>query len=144
MIAAVFPGQGSQKPGMGKELFDAYSSAREVFSEVHDAAHIDIEALCFETNEETLRQTQNAQLALFTCGVAAFRALLEHYPSLKIHAMAGHSVGEYAALASSGILSVQEGARLVQRRGDLMARSGSLRAGTMAAVLGLDRDVLEE
>ena len=144
MIAAVFPGQGSQKPGMGKELFDAFGAAREVFAEVHDATHMDIASLCFEATEDVLVQTQNAQLALFTCGVAAFRVLKLALPTLRVHAMAGHSVGEYAALAAGGILTVPEGARLVQRRGDLMARSGNLRAGSMAAVLGLERDKLGE
>jgi len=142
MIAAVFPGQGSQKPGMGKELFDSFASAREVFGEVHDATHVDIVSLCFSASDDELRQTQNAQLALFTCGVAAYRVLCERSPNVKVHAMAGHSVGEYAALAAAGIVSVAEGARLVQRRGDLMARSGNLRAGTMAAVLGLERAAL--
>lgn len=128
---------------MGKELFDSFSAAREVFSEVHDATHVDIAKLCFEADEETLRQTQNAQLALFTCGVAAWR-VVKSEAGIKAHAMAGHSVGEYAALAAAGILSVAEGARLVQRRGDLMARSGNLRPGGMAAVLGLEREALEQ
>lgn len=140
MIAAIFPGQGSQKPGMGKDLFDSFASVREVFSDVRDATQVDVARLCFDADDDTLRQTHNAQLALFTCGVAAFRAL--HDSGLTFHALAGHSVGEYAALASGGSLSLSEGARLVQRRGDLMARSGNLRPGAMAAVLGLEKDAL--
>ncbi len=140
MIAAVFPGQGSQQPGMGKELYDAFPDARSVFEEVAEAIHINVAALCFETDEEQLRQTQNAQIALYTTGLAAFRALgFEGFP-----AMAGHSVGEYAALAACGSISVGEGARFVQRRGDLMAHSGSLRPGTMAAVLGLEKAALQQ
>ncbi|HZH98819.1 MAG TPA: ACP S-malonyltransferase [Fimbriimonadaceae bacterium] len=143
MIAAVFPGQGSQKPGMGKELYDSFPAARQVFSEVSKASHIDVARLCFESDEEGLRQTQNAQLALYTCSVAAWSVLRGEKQSLKVHAMAGHSVGEYAALACAGVVSVEAGAKLVQRRGDLMARSGTLRAGAMAAVLGMERDGLE-
>lgn len=142
MIAAVFPGQGSQKPGMGKELYDAFVEARAVFEEVSTATGLSATQICFELPEETLRQTQNAQLALYTCGLAACRVLVSH--GVRPTAFAGHSVGEYAALAAAGVVTVESGARLVQRRGDLMARSGNLRLGGMAAILGLDRDALED
>lgn len=140
MIAVVFPGQGSQAPGMGRDFYDHDTYARQVFDEVADATGVDMAKLCFETDEETLRQTQNAQLALYTCGLAAWMSLSQAKRDLTPAAMAGHSVGEYAALAAAGVLSVEDGARLVQRRGDLMARAGSLRPGTMAAVLGMDRE----
>jgi len=140
MIAAVFPGQGSQKPGMGRSLVETNAAAKEVFHRVSQAVGLDMEALCFESDEETLRQTQNAQLALFTCGVAAFRA----YGADKVDVVAGHSVGEYAALVAAGVFSLEDGARLVQTRGQLMARSGQSHPGTMAAVLGLDRAALDE
>jgi [acyl-carrier-protein] S-malonyltransferase len=139
-IAIVFPGQGSQKPGMCREIHDAFSEASAVFHEVTEATGLDLRTLCFGTDEETLRQTQNAQLALFTVSVATFRAL---GPAPDCVAMAGHSVGEYAALVCAGALSVADGARLVQRRGDLMARSGALRPGAMSAVLGLEDGVVE-
>lgn len=142
MIAVVFPGQGSQKPWMGKELHDTCAEAREVFARASDASGVDVRTLCFDTDEETLRQTQNAQLALYTCGVAAWECLHARAPQLA-PLFAGHSVGEYAALAAARVLSVEDGARLVQRRGDLMARSGNLRPGTMAAVLGLERADLD-
>lgn len=144
MIAVVFPGQGSQKPGMGRNLVETSADAKEVFRIVSEAVGVDMEALCFEADEETLRQTQNAQLALFTCGVAAYRALTAGLPEgVAIQATAGHSVGEYAALVAAGVVSLEDGARLVQTRGQLMARSGQLHPGTMAAVLGLDREALE-
>lgn len=144
MFAVVFPGQGSQKPGMGKELYEAFETAKTVFHTVSDAAHVDTVKLCFETDEDTLRQTHNAQLALYTVGVAAYACLKERLGDVRPNAVAGHSVGEYAALAAAEFLTIEDGARLVLRRGDLMARSGNLRPGTMAAVLGLEKDALHE
>lgn len=143
MIACLFPGQGSQRPGMGKELYDEAPGARSVFDTVSHSTRIDVAKLCFEADDETLRQTQNAQLALYTCGVAAHAALRGAYPNVAPRMMAGHSVGEYAALASAGILSIEDGAMLVRKRGELMAASGSSRPGTMAAVLGLDVETVE-
>lgn len=140
MIAAIFPGQGSQRPGMGKDLHDRYTVAAAVFDAVGAATGLDARRVCFELDEDALRQTQNAQLALYTCGVAAFRAAESN--GFVAEVFAGHSVGEYAALAAAGIVAIEDGAKLVQRRGDLMARSGSLRKGGMAAVLGMERDAL--
>jgi [acyl-carrier-protein] S-malonyltransferase len=128
---------------MGKALFDARSEARGVFEAVTQATGIDTAKLCFETDEDTLRQTQNAQLALYTCGMAAWTCLDSHIHGIvTVDAFAGHSVGEYAALAASGSLSLEDGAKLVQRRGEIMARAGEKRPGTMAAVLGLEREAV--
>lgn len=138
MFAAVFPGQGSQKPGMGHSLYETFDAAKQVFDEVSGALQIDVAKLCFESTEDELRQTQNAQIALYTCGLAAWQSLdLPGY----VQAFAGHSVGEYAAVVASGALSVREGARLVWRRGELMKDAPK---GTMAAVLGLEPSLLEE
>ena len=128
---------------MGKELFETSDAARATFDEVKNASGVDIAKLCFEADEDTLRQTENAQLALYTCGVAAWRALGEQRPGVSATFMAGHSIGEYAALACCGIVSVADGARLVRKRGEVMAESGRIRAGGMAALLGLDREALE-
>jgi [acyl-carrier-protein] S-malonyltransferase len=135
MIAAIFPGQGSQKPGMGQALFNEFSSARLVFEKVSQTLGIDVAALCFESSDETLRATQNAQIALFTCGLAAFSTFEGDAVMF-----AGHSIGEYAALVAAGTLSLADGALLVQRRGELMASAGHSHPGTMAAVLGLSVD----
>lgn len=143
MIAAVFPGQGSQKPGMGQLLYEGFPAAKDVFDAVEGATGIGMAKLCFESDEETLRQTQNAQIALFTCGLAAFRVFSDAAKGVGFAAMAGHSVGEYAALVAADILSLEEGAKLVQRRGDLMSRAGALRPGGMAAILGLEKEPLE-
>ncbi|MFY9235386.1 MAG: ACP S-malonyltransferase [Fimbriimonadaceae bacterium] len=143
MFAAVFPGQGSQKPGMGQGLYEQGGPARAAFDEISAATGIDLARLCFESDEETLRRTENAQIALYTCGVAAWKELEPHLGTLAPQAMAGHSVGEYAALACAGVVSVSDGARLVQRRGEIMAASGKERPGSMAAVLGLESGELE-
>ncbi|MEI7576189.1 MAG: ACP S-malonyltransferase [Armatimonadota bacterium] len=139
MIAAIFPGQGSQTPGMGKDVFEASASSREVFENVSKTLGIDIAKLCFESDEETLRATNNAQIALYTVGVASYAA-----SDQSADVFAGHSIGEYAALVCSGTLSLEDGARLVRKRGELMASAGDLTPGTMAAVLGLEIPVISE
>ena len=139
MIAAIFPGQGSQTPGMGKDVFDASGAAREVFTKVSETLGVDVAKLCFESDEETLRATNNAQIALFTVGVATYRA-----SEINADVFAGHSIGEYAALVCAGTLSLEDGARLVRRRGELMASAGDLTPGTMAAVLGLEIPLISE
>lgn len=144
MFAAVFPGQGSQKPGMGKELYERGGRAREIIKAISAAVGRDVAALCFESGEETLRRTENAQIALYACGVAVWKELEARLDDRVPHAMAGHSVGEYAALACAGVLNIEDGARLVQKRGEIMAASGKHRPGAMAAVLGLERNALEE
>lgn len=142
MFAAVFPGQGSQKPGMGQDLLDR-PAARSVFETVSDSVGRDIAALCAQADEDELRQTQNAQIALFACGVAAYRAYRES-GGVEPGVCAGHSVGEYAALVAAGVLDLADGARLVQRRGQLMAELGDQRPGAMAAIVGLERAAVEE
>jgi len=128
---------------MGKGLFDVRAESRETFQAVETATGVDVAKLCFEADEDILRETHNAQLALYICGVAAYACLDAHLTGIvTIDAFAGHSVGEYAALAASGTVSTEEGAKLVQKRGEIMARAGQNRPGTMAAVLGLESDAL--
>jgi [acyl-carrier-protein] S-malonyltransferase len=129
---------------MGRALFDAFDVAKAVFREVEEATGTPVARICFEADDATLRQTQNAQLALYTCGLAAWRALEERLDGRMPQAMAGHSIGEYAAVVASGGLGLADGARLVARRGELMAQSGGERPGTMAAALGLERAALDE
>lgn len=142
LVAAVFPGQGSQKPGMGRSLYEANTTFRETFDRISDADGRDLRALAFEADESTLRETQNAQSALYACGLSAYRAW--HAGGGVADLFAGHSIGEYAALAAAGVLSDTDGARLVRRRGELMAEAGVSTPGTMAAVLGLDADAVAE
>jgi [acyl-carrier-protein] S-malonyltransferase len=144
VIAIVFPGQGSQVPGMGQNLHETHAKAREVFERASEAVGRDLADLCFHSDPDTLRQTQNAQLALYVTGLAAWLSLEEATPGLTPGAFAGHSVGEYAALAAAGVFSIEEGARLVKKRGEIMAAAGQERPGTMAAVLGMARPDLED
>jgi [acyl-carrier-protein] S-malonyltransferase len=127
---------------MGRDLAENSPVASAVFDEVSQATGVDVRALCWESSEDVLRETQNAQLALFTCGVAAWKALVGRFPEL-VRATAGHSVGEYSALIAAEALTVSEGAKLVQIRGQVMARAGQVTPGTMAAVLGLERNQLQ-
>lgn len=138
MFAVVFPGQGSQKPGMGQELFQEFAESRFVFEQVSASIGVDVADLCFYRSEDELRATQNAQIALYTCGLAAWEALRGQVD--RPAAFAGHSVGEYAAVVASGALSLADGAKLVWKRGELMKNAPT---GTMAAVLGLNAEALE-
>ncbi len=129
---------------MGQDLFDKFPHARSIFERVSEATQVDVAKLCFESDEETLRQTVNAQIALYTCGIAAWSVFVDQHGTKPFDCVAGHSVGEYAALAAAEILAIEDGARLVQLRGRLMFEVGQKQPGTMAAVLGLTRDELEE
>ena len=135
-VAFVFPGQGAQAVGMGRDLYDHSPAAREAFEIVDRACNLPVSQLCFFGPDEVLKETANTQPALFAVSVAAYAACRE--AGLEPNAAAGHSVGEYAALVAVGSLSVEAGARLVKARGEAMARAAHERPGAMAAVLGLD------
>lgn len=141
-LAFVFPGQGAQVVGMGRDLYDNSPAARDVFETVDAACGTPVSLLCFHGPDEVLKDTANAQPALFAVSVAAFAACRE--AGLKPAMAAGHSIGEYAALVAAGSLSVHEGARLVKARGEAMAQAAAHRPGTMAAVLGLDAETVAE
>lgn len=128
---------------MGTSLYEETEAGRRIFDEVTEAIGLDMTDVCFRYSEEELRKTENAQIALFTCGLAAWFALREKL-GVEIDSFAGHSVGEYPAIVAAGVLSVGEGAKLVRKRGEIMAESGKAKPGTMAAVLGLERDILEQ
>ena len=134
-LVLLFPGQGSQKPGMGKDLSEAEPAAREVFDAVDRALRTPLARLCFEGPAEELTLTHNAQPALFAHGAAAWAAVRARV-SPQVVAAAGHSLGEFTAYSASGALSIAAGARLVRRRGELMLEAGKARSGAMAAILG--------
>ena len=143
MYALIFPGQGSQTTGMGKSVAEAFASAQQVYREADEVLGYGLSALCFEGSEEQLRQTVYAQPALFVTSVAIWRALDEQ-AELKPVCVAGHSVGEYAALVAAGVLQWQDGLRLVQARAQAMQMAAQRSAGAMVAVLGLDAETVEE
>ncbi|MBC7163471.1 MAG: ACP S-malonyltransferase [Roseovarius sp.] len=141
--AFVFPGQGAQVIGMGADLAAAYPAARAVFEEVDEALGQDLSALIWEGEQEALTLTQNAQPALMATSLAALRALQAEGVGIDAAAfVAGHSLGEYSALAAAGALSVADCARLLRIRGRAMQEAVPVGVGAMAALLGLDFDTV--
>ena len=143
--AFVCPGQGAQSIGMGKDLADAYPAAKAIFQEVDDALGESLSSLIWEGDIETLTLTQNAQPALMATSMAAFRALeAEGVTIAAADFVAGHSLGEYSALAMAGALTVTDTARLLRLRGQAMQVAVPVGVGAMAALLGLDFDAVTE
>lgn len=143
--AFVFPGQGAQTIGMGKALAEAYPAAKAVFDEVDAALGENLSGLIWEGDIETLTLTQNAQPALMATSLAAMRALeAEGFAITDAAFVAGHSLGEYSALAAAGSLSVADAARLLRTRGQAMQQAVPVGVGAMAALLGLDFGAVKE
>lgn len=142
-IVLLFPGQGSQKPGMGKDLRDAFPAARAVFERVDEALGVSLSTLCFEGPADELTLTHNAQPALLAHGAAVWAVTRDALAS-HVRAAAGHSLGEFTAYHAAGSLELGAAARLVRRRGELMYRTGVARPGTMAAILGELQRPIEE
>ena len=138
-LAALFPGQGSQHVGMGAELAGAFPIAREAFERADEVLGFSLSKLCWQGPEDELTQTQNAQPAILVHSYAAWSVVREAL-SRWVRFAAGHSLGEFTAYAAAGSLEFEDAVRLVRRRGELMAAA---REGTMAAVVGLDADVVE-
>ncbi len=140
--AFIFPGQGSQYAGMGKELHDAFVSARQVFNEVDEALGFPLSALCFQGPEDALKLTQNTQPAILAVSIATLRVLQERGCSADY--AAGHSLGEYSALVCAGALTLAEAVRVVRKRGQYMQDAVSAGKGAMAAIVGLDAGLVAE
>ena len=134
--AFVFPGQGSQYPGMGREISEKYPTARAAFDEADAALDFPISRLCFEGPEEDLKLTENTQPAILTTSIALFRLFAEK--GIRPDFVAGHSLGEYSALVAAGSLPLPEAVKLVRRRGRYMQEAVPVGVGAMAAILGLD------
>ena len=144
-VAYLFPGQGSQSVGMGKDLYDGSKAAKAVFDEIDDTLGRSLTSTMFEGPQEELTKTENAQPAITAVSLAAYKALEEVQGTAPDIAMvAGHSLGEYSSLAVAGALSIADTARLVVERGRLMQHACDERPGGMAALLGIDELTVEE
>ena len=138
--AFVFPGQGAQSVGMGKDLYDEFPAARELFDRADEILGFKLSTLCFDGPEEELQQTRNAQPAIAVTSLALLKVATQLTPGLLETPayVAGHSLGEYSALVAAGALPFDEAIRLLRIRGELMQAAGEKNPGTMAAILGLD------
>ncbi|TAM83598.1 MAG: [acyl-carrier-protein] S-malonyltransferase [Acidobacteria bacterium] len=141
-IAFLFPGQGSQAPGMGLELAQHFASAREVFEEAEDALGFPLSKLCFEGPAELLQLTANTQPAILAVSVAATRVLEEK--GVRPDYVAGHSLGEYSALVAARSIGLSDALRLVRKRGEYMQEAVPVGKGAMAALLGLEAGAIDE
>lgn len=142
MVAFIFPGQGSQKVGMGRALAEAYPEARDAFGQADAALGEPLSRLCFEGPEEQLTLTENTQPAILAASIAAYRVLAAHGVSPQY--VAGHSLGEYSANVAAGTLLFEDALRIVRRRGRYMQEAVPVGQGGMAAILGLDLPVVQQ
>jgi [acyl-carrier-protein] S-malonyltransferase len=141
-IVYIFPGQGSQSVGMGRNLFDNYAAARAIFKQADDALGFSLSEMCFDGTPEDLALTANTQPAILTTSIAAYRAMeTESFPSPDF--VAGHSLGEYSALVAAGALDFSDAVRIVRKRGTYMQEAVPVGVGAMAAILGLPIETVE-
>jgi [acyl-carrier-protein] S-malonyltransferase len=139
MTAYIFPGQGSQYVGMGKDLYDQFPAAKAMFDKADAALGFSLSSIMFNGPEEELKKTKNTQPAIFVHSIVTWNLLKPNDAAM----VAGHSLGEYSALVAAGAISFIDAVKLVRLRGELMQKAGEENPGTMAAVVGLDADILQ-
>lgn len=146
MVALIFPGQGAQYVGMGKDIYEAFKESKAVFDRADEILGFSLTKLCFEGPIEELTKTINCQPAILTASIAALEALktADSFQRSAVSYTAGLSLGEYAALIASGVMSFEDGLRLVRKRSELMEETAKKHPGKMSAILGLGRKELEE
>jgi len=145
-IAFVFPGQGSQYTGMGKDFYKEYPQVKKIFKEASKELNLDLTRICFEENKEILENTANTQIGVFVVSIACLEILKNK--GINPDIVGGHSLGEYTALVACGTLNFLDGLRLVYKRGQFMQEAAQKKPGTMAAIIGLEKEkvikILEE
>ena len=143
-IGYLFPGQGAQSVGMGKDLYDQFPAAKQIFEQADSILGYPISKICFEGPEETLTKTHHAQPAIFVMSLAALAVIEQNYPDLKPSYTSGLSLGEFTALVAAKAISFENGLKLVQKRAEAMERAAQKNPGTMASIMGLDQQACEK
>ncbi|MEE9213855.1 MAG: ACP S-malonyltransferase [Thermodesulfobacteriota bacterium] len=143
MIAFIFPGQGSQYVGMGKNIYKNFNTARHIFEEASDILNIDMKKLCFDGPDSEINLTANAQPAILTNSIAILNVIKEEF-SISPDYVAGHSLGEYSALVSNNSIKFSDAVYTVRKRGDFMQDAVPVGVGAMAAILGLNSSIVDE
>jgi [acyl-carrier-protein] S-malonyltransferase len=142
--ALLFAGQGAQTVGMGKDIAEAFPSARAIFDRANEALGYDLAKICFEGPEPELTKTENAQPGIYLVSWVCFQLLRERVPALRFEATAGLSLGEFTALAAAGVMSFEDGLKVVRQRGRFMQEACEAAPGSMAAIIGLDEAATRE